>query len=118
MYQSMRLPDLVQELVPKTPALPGTRNKAWQVHKVHRNETLTIDAFRILRRIHHAEVLADAFHAEVGNSMVGLDGRKGIVRNGNQCQGCSAEECALASVGLSDYSNLHQRPRRIMKQDL
>ena len=55
----------------------------------------------------NSKSLAHALRAKVCDAVTRFDGREGIIGYGNVIEGSRAVECALSSIGFSDYPDLH-----------
>ena len=105
--QGVRLPEVVEELVSQTLALPCVGDKSRDVQELHGDHPGAVHAQGVVRGAGDTELPAGAGGADVGDALVGLDGCEWIVGDLHGCHGGRPEECGFADVRLSYDTNLH-----------
>lgn len=110
MDEGAGLSEVVQELVAKTPALPGVRHQAGNVQKLHGYHPRSTIASRVPGNALGVEVKVRAAPPDERHSSICLYGGERIVSDLHVCQGGSAEERGLAHVRFADDAYLHIRP--------
>jgi hypothetical protein len=76
MQDGIRLPQVIEELVPESSAFVGIRDKTGDIDQVYGHETVSIPALTA----DQAELMARAAGSDVGNPEVRIDGGKRVVR--------------------------------------
>src|SRR5437016_2690366 len=108
MNESGRLSQVIEELVPEAAAFVGLRHKPRDVQHLNRDQTRTALAGGILRLAGPAELEMRTLLPDVGDAVIGLDRREGIVCDVDWGERGRSEERGLPYVRLPDDPQLHR----------
>src|SRR6267143_856572 len=116
-HERARLPQVIEELVTEAAAFVGFRHESRHVEHLDGEPAGSALARRVVRLARSTNLLVRTLLPYIGDPMVRLDRREGVVRDMNRGQCSRSEERGLPHIRFPDDPQLHREKNGLLAQE-